>query len=74
MARGAPHSATARGRWCRVRLKSGEVVELKFKEKTAGKVLIFEDGDGNERRIMLGDIKSMSDRRLLQPVSRHRKL
>jgi len=55
-------------------LKSGEVVELKFKEKTAGKVLIFEDGDGNERRIMLGDIKSMSDRRLLQPVSRHRKL
>jgi hypothetical protein len=74
MARGAPHSATARGRWARVKLKTGEVVELKFKEKTAGKILIFENAKGEERRIAIGEIQSMSDRRLLQPISRHKRV
>lgn len=65
-----PHTATARGRTVRIRLKSGEVFEGKFKEKTSGHVMIFECG----RRIAVGDVASMSDRRLLQPIARHRKL
>lgn len=65
-----PHTATARGRTVRIKLKTGEVYEGKFKEKTHGHVMIFEDG----RRIAVGEIQSMSDRRLLQPVSRHRKV
>lgn len=65
-----PHTATARGRTVRIKLRSGEVYEGKFKEKTSGHVMIFEDG----RRIAVGEILSMSDRRLLQPRSKHRKL
>jgi hypothetical protein len=64
-----PHTATARGRIVRVKLKTGEVFEARFMEKTAGKVLVFEGG----RRVAVGEIQSMSDRRLLQPIGRHRK-
>lgn len=64
-----PHTATARGRIVRVKLKSGEVFEDRFLERSSGKTLIFE----KRGRVMQGTIQSFSDRRLLQPVSRHRK-
>lgn len=65
-----PHTATHRGRWVRVKLKTGEVFEARFLERGPGKVLIFEGG----RRIPAAQIQSFSDRRLLQPISRHRKI
>jgi hypothetical protein len=64
-----PHTMTARGRTVRVTLKSGETFEAKFIERTAKKILIFEGG----RRVKQGDVKSFSDRRLLQPISSHRR-
>lgn len=68
--KGLPHTITARGRTVRVKLKSGEVFEAKFLERTRKKILIFEGG----RRVKAGDVQSFSDRRLLQPVSKHRKV
>jgi hypothetical protein len=64
-----PHTMTARGRTVRVELKSGEVFEDKFMERTAKKMLVFASG----RRVRAGDVKSFSDRRLLQSVSAHRR-
>jgi hypothetical protein len=54
----------------RVELKNGEVFEARFLERTRKKILIFADG----RRVKVGDVKAFSDRRLLQPVSRSRKV
>ena len=51
-------------------LKNGEVFEDKFIERTAKKILVFESG----RRVPAGDIKSFSDRRLLQSTSKHRRV
>ena len=68
--KGNAHTVTARGRTVRVELKSGEVFEDKFKERTAGKWIVFYSG----RKVKQGDIKAFSDRRLLQPISRHRKV
>lgn len=65
-----PHTMTARGRTVRVTLRSGETFIDKFVERTRKKVLIFESG----RRVPAGDIKSFSDRRVLQPVSRERRV
>lgn len=65
-----PHTITRRGKTVRVALKNGEVFEDKFIERTAKKVLIFESG----RRVKAGDVKSFSDRRLLQSVSSHRRV
>lgn len=63
------HTATRRGQTVRVQLHTGEVFEDKFVERTSGRVVIFEA----RGRVPAGDIKAMSDRRLLQPVSRWRK-
>jgi hypothetical protein len=64
-----PHTQTRRGKTVRVALKDGSVFEDKFVERTRKKVLVFESG----RRVACGDVKSFSDRRLLQPVSSHRR-
>jgi len=70
-----PHTVTARGRWVRVELKPkpgelrGEVFEGRFLERTRRKVLVFEGG----RRVPAGEVIAFSDRRLLQPISRHKK-
>jgi len=61
---------TARGRLVRVTLKSGETFEARFLERTRSKVLVFASG----RRVPAGDVKSFSDRRILQPVSAHRRV
>lgn len=65
-----PHTITRRGKTVRVELRNGDVFEDKFVERTAKKILIFESG----RRVKAGDVKSFSDRRLLQPVSSHRRI
>lgn len=65
-----PHTRTRRGKTVRVQLRTGEVFTDKFIERTAKKLLIFESG----RRVHAGEIKSFSDRRLLQPVSSHRRV
>lgn len=65
-----PHTITRRGKTVRVTLKTGEVFEDKFIERTAKKILIFESG----RRVKHGDIKSFSDRRPKQAVSSHRRV
>lgn len=65
-----PHTRTQRGKTVRVQLRSGEVFEDKFIERTKKKILIFESG----RRVRCGDVKSFSDRRLLQPTSAHRRV
>jgi hypothetical protein len=65
-----PHTITARGRHVRVTLKTGETFEDRFVERTRKRVLVF----GSGRRVAVGDVKSFSDRRLLQPLSRMRKV
>lgn len=64
-----PHTKTSRGKIVRVELRSGETFFDRYVEQTPGKVLIFE----KRGRIPAGQIKAMSDRRLLQPVSAHRR-
>lgn len=64
-----PHTITRRGKTVRVELKTGEVFEDKFIERTQKKILIF----GSGRRVRQGEIKSFSDRRLKQDVSSHRR-
>jgi len=65
-----PHTITARGRMVRVELKNGEKFEARFLERTRKKILVFEGG----RRVPAGDVKAFSDRRLLQPISRHKRV
>ncbi len=65
-----PHTYTNRGKRVRVQLRTGEVFIDKFLERTKKKILIFESG----RRVRQGDIKSFSDHRPLQPVSREHKV
>jgi hypothetical protein len=64
-----PHTRTARGKIVRIELRNGEVFFDRYLEQTPGKVLILE----KRGRIPSGHIKAMSDRRLLQPISSHRK-
>lgn len=64
-----PHTQTRRGKMVRVELRTGEVFEDRFLERTRKKILIFASG----RRVHVGEVKAFSDRRLLQPVSKHRK-
>jgi hypothetical protein len=63
-----PHTATYPGATCRVELKDGTVFVDKFRERTAGKWVIFD-----HRRVRAGAIKAFSHRRLLQPLSAHAK-
>lgn len=65
-----PHTITSRGRVVRVTLKDGTTFEDRFLERTASKMLIFASG----RRVSAGAVKSFSDRRLLQPISKHRRV
>lgn len=65
-----PHTYTKRGKRVRVQLISGEVFIDKFLERTAKKIIVFASG----RRVRQGDIKSFSDFRPLQPVSRERRV
>ena len=64
-----PHTKTSRGKIVRVELRNGDLFEDRYIEQTPGHVLIFE----KRGRIRAGQIKAMSDRRLLQPVSSHRR-
>lgn len=63
-----PHTMTARGRTVRIGRRDGSVVIGRFIERTRRKVIVL-DVAGEQVEIQPGDIKSMSDRRLLQPVS-----
>jgi len=64
-----PHTATHRGRKCRVELKDGTVFIDQFIDRTSGKRVIFKN-----RTVRQGDIKAMSDYRLLQPISGHKRI
>jgi len=65
-----PHTMTARGKRVRVTLLTGETFIDKFLERTPKKVLVFASG----RRVRCGDVKSFSDHRLLQPVSKENRV
>lgn len=64
-----PHTRTRRGKIVRIELRNGEVFFDRYLEQTPGKVLILE----KRGRIPAGHIKAMSDRRMLQPMSSHRR-
>jgi hypothetical protein len=63
------HTATFRGRTVFVILKTGERFTDKFIDRTRNRTVVFEA----RGRMPAGDIRSMSDRKLLQEVSRWRK-
>jgi hypothetical protein len=52
-----------------VELKDGTVFVDQFIDRTSGKRVIFKN-----RTVRQGDIKAMSDYRLLQPISRHKRI
>ena len=62
------HTATYKGKTVFVILRNGERFEDRFVERTRSKIVIFE----KRGRIPAGEIRSMSDRRLLQPVTRRK--
>lgn len=64
-----PHTVTARGKKVRVELRTGEVFEDRFIERTRKKILIFASG----RRVPAGEVKAFSDWRPMQSISKHRK-
>lgn len=59
-----PHTATQRGKLCRVKLKDGTVFIDRFVDRTSGKRVIFAT-----RTVSAGDIQSMSD---YKPIARSR--
>lgn len=68
---GAKHTVTARGRLVDVELVNGERFTARFKERTSGMVLIFEDG----RRVPARNVKTFNHRRNRPGrVSAHRRI
>lgn len=65
-----PHTMTARNRKVRVTLKTGETFEDRFVERTRKKVLVFKSG----RRVPAGDVRSFSDLKPQQEISKHRRV
>jgi len=65
-----PHTVTARGRLVRVTLKTGETFVDRFLERTAKKVILFASG----RRVAAGEIRSFSDRKPQQLISKERRI